>query len=378
MGALDGIRVVDISRLLPGPYCSMVLADHGAEVIALEDRRFEADDLYFADVYRNKKHMTLNLKSEEGKKIFFALAEGADIVVEGFRPGVAQRLGVGYEEVKRRNPAIIYCAITGYGQEGEASQMAGHDVNYLSRAGILDAMGEADRPPAIPAVQIADIAGGGLNAVVGILLALHERNRSGQGQYIDISMTDGLLGLLALPNVLRKKTGREQQRSTSMLSHRYACYNTYETADSRYFSLGAVENRFWQNLCIILQVEEYGPLQYDESRRLEIIGTLRRIFRQKPLQHWEATLAGADVCYSAIQNMDEVFADSLFIERDMVVAGEAGKEEERTFGVPVKLQRTPGTIRHEPPPFGGATEDVLMELGYSAAEIEKLYEQGVV
>jgi crotonobetainyl-CoA:carnitine CoA-transferase CaiB-like acyl-CoA transferase len=378
MGALDGIRVVDISRLLPGPYCSMVLADHGAEVIAIEDRRFEADDLYFSDVYRNKKHMTLNLKSEEGKKIFFALVEEADIVVEGFRPGVVERLGVGYEEVKRRNPAIIYCAITGYGQEGEASQMAGHDVNYLSRAGILNAMGEADRPPTIPAVQIGDVAGGGLNAVVGILLALHERNRSGQGQYIDISMTDGLLGLLALPNVLRKKTGREQQRSSSMLSHRYACYNTYETAGNRYFSLGAVENRFWRNLCIILELEEYVPLQYDESRRREIIDTLRRIFRQKPLQHWEATLAGADVCYSAIQNMDEVFADPRFIERDMVVATENGDGLEKTFGVPVKLGRTPGTIRHEPPPFGGTTRDVLAELGYSPAEIEKLYEQGVV
>lgn len=378
MGALDGIRVIDISRLLPGPYCSMVLADHGAEVIALEDRRFEADDLYFADVYRNKKHMTLNLKSEKGKKIFFALAEGADIIVEGFRPGVVQRLGVGYEEIKRRNPAIIYCAITGYGQEGEAAQMAGHDVNYLSRAGILNAMGEVDRPPVIPAVQIADIAGGGLNAVVGILLALHERNRSGQGQYIDISMTDGLLGLLTLPNVLERKTGREQQRSSSMLSHRYACYNTYETADGRYFSLGAVENRFWQNLCIILEIEEYVPLQYDESRRLEIIDTLRRIFRQKPLQHWETKLAGADVCYSGIQNMDEVFADPLFIERGMVVAAEAEKGGEKTFGVPVKLQRTPGTVRHEPPPFGGATKNVLAELGYSAAEIEELYAQGVV
>jgi crotonobetainyl-CoA:carnitine CoA-transferase CaiB-like acyl-CoA transferase len=139
-----------------------------------------------------------------------------------------------------------------------------------------------------------------------------------------------------------------------------------------------VENRFWRNLCIILELEEYVPLQYDESRRREIIDTLRRIFRQKPLQHWEATLAGADVCYSAIQNMDEVFADPRFIERDMVVATENGDGLEKTFGVPVKLGRTPGTIRHEPPPFGGTTRDVLAELGYSPAEIEKLYEQGVV
>lgn len=378
MGALDGIRVLDLSRLLPGPYCSMVLADHGAEVLALEDRRFLQDDLFFRDLYRNKRHMTLNLKSEKGLSIFFELAADADVLIEGFRPGVVDRLGVGYETVSKRNPKIIYCSISGYGQEGVASQSAGHDVNYLSRAGILNCIGEVGGAPVIPAVQIADIAGGAMNGVIGILLALYERERSGKGQHIDISMTDGLLGLLTLPNVLEKATGAEQRRSESMLSHRYGCYNTYETADGRYIALGAVENRFWGNLCKILGLEEYVALQYDEDKRVEIISRLRTIFKEKDLDYWETTLADADVCYSKVQNMEEVFADPLFQERHMVIDLKGAEGLEKTFGVPVKLGRTPGAITSPPRTFGENTRDVLAELGYTGEEIQALFDAGVV
>lgn len=378
MGALDGVTVLDLSRLLPGPFCSMILADHGAEVLAIEDRRFLSDDLYFSDVYRNKRHMTLNLKKEEGKKIFFQLVEKADIVIEGFRPGVVDRLGVGYTEARKVNPALIYCSISGYGQDGGASQLAGHDVNYLSRSGVLDSIGEKQRPPVIPAVQIADIAGGGMNAVIGILLALQERNKSGTGQYIDISMTDGILGLLTLPAILQKKTGMKQERSQSMLSHRYACYNTYATADGRYLALGAVENRFWQNLCNILEIEEYGVLQYDEKRREEIIVRLRSIFQDKPLSYWEELLSGADVCYSRIQNIDEVFEDRLFKNRDMIIETAGPEGTGKSFGVPVKLSRTPGSLRSAPPPFGGSTRKVLAELGYTEKTIQAYFDTGVV
>ena len=174
-GALDGITVIDLSRLLPGPYCSMILADHGARVIAVENKRFIADGLFFNTINRNKEHMSLNLKTEAGKQIFFRLIEKADVLLEGFRPGVVDRLGADYESVRKVNPEIIYCSITGYGQDGPFRDRVGHDVNYLSYAGVLDLMGEPDRPPSIPGIQIADIAAGGMNAAIGILMALFAR-----------------------------------------------------------------------------------------------------------------------------------------------------------------------------------------------------------
>jgi crotonobetainyl-CoA:carnitine CoA-transferase CaiB-like acyl-CoA transferase len=195
-GALDGITVIDLSRLLPGPYCSMILADHGARVIAIENKRFMADGLFFNTINRNKEHMSLNLKTDAGKQIFFKLIEKADVVLEGFRPGVVDRLGADYESVRKVNPKIIYCSITGYGQDGPFRDRVGHDVNYLSFSGVLNLIGEPDRPPSIPGIQIADVAAGGMNAAIGILLALFAREKSGRGQYIDISMTDGMVSCI--------------------------------------------------------------------------------------------------------------------------------------------------------------------------------------
>ncbi len=277
-GALSGIRVLDLSRMLPGPYCSMILADHGAQVIAIEDKKFQEDGLFFSDLNRNKRHMSLNLKSPEGLAIFFRLAEKADVILEGFRPGVVGRLGVDYQAVQKINPRIIYCSISGYGQTGPLRDRAGHDVNYLSTAGILGLIGEKDRPPTIPGVQVADIAGGSMNAAVGILLALIAREKTGQGQYVDISMTDGMVGFLSLPYFFAERNGRQPKPADSLLSHRYGCYNTYVTADGRYLALGAVENRFWRGLCEHLKRPEFIALQYDEERREEIIGFLRQQF----------------------------------------------------------------------------------------------------
>ena len=216
-GALTGVNVLDLSRLLPGPYCSMILADHGARVIAVEDKRFLADGLFFNLINRNKEHMSLNLKTEKGKEIFFRLIQNTDVLLEGFRPGVVDRLGVGYETVREVNPKIIYCSITGYGQDGPFRDRVGHDANYLSYAGVLDLIGEKDRPPSIPGVQIADIAGGGMNAAIGILLALFAREKTGKGQYIDISMTDGMVGLLPAALFFRQLTGQEPARADGFL-----------------------------------------------------------------------------------------------------------------------------------------------------------------
>ncbi len=378
-GALSGITVLDLSRLLPGPFCSMVLADHGARVISIEDRRFTSDGLFITTVNRNKEHMSLDLKTPEGKEIFFRLAKTADVVMEGFRPGVVNRLGVDYDSVSRVNPGIIYCSITGYGQTGPYVNRVGHDANYLSIAGVLDLIGDSDKAPVIPGVQIADIAGGGMNAVIGILLALIARKQTQKGQYIDISMTDGMLGFLSVPLFFHQLTKQLPKRSDAVLSHRYACYNTYETADGRFISIGAVEHRFWKNLCDHLKLAEYTDLQYDDSRRLEITDALRSVFRKKTLDEWDSELKDLDICWARVQNMEEMLHDPLFREREMVVDLE-GKDGKKTpvFGVPVKLSNTKGKVRTPAVGFGASTVSILQEFGYSKDDIAMFQQKGVV
>ena len=378
-GALKGITVLDLSRLLPGPYASMILADHGARVIAVEDKRFLTDGLFLTTINRNKEHISLNLKTEAGLEIFFKLAARSDVVMEGFRPGVVDRLGVGYEAVRRVRPDVIYCAVTGYGQDGPARERAGHDVNYLSQAGVLELMGESDRPPSIPGIQIADMVGGGMNAVIGILLALHHRHQTGQGQYIDISMTDGMVGLLPLIQFFRDLTCKDPRRGNMLLAHRYACYNTYETADGRHLSIGAVENRFWKNLCEHLGVPEYTALQYDDGRRKEIIAHFRERFRQKALDQWCAELEPLDVCFGRVQTFTEMLADPLFRQRQMVVdLKQADGTSAPALGVPVKLSRSPGAVRTPPAAFGESTRTILAELGYGPSQIEAMAVEGVI
>ena len=377
-GALTGVIVVDLSRLLPGPYCSMILADHGARVIAVEDKRFLADGLFFNLINRNKEHMSLNLKTEKGKEIFFRLIQNADVLLEGFRPGVVDRLGVGYEMVRKVNPKIIYCSITGYGQDGPFRDRAGHDANYMSYAGVLDLIGEADRPPSIPGVPIADIAGGSMNAAIGILLALFARQTTGKGQYIDISMTDGMVAFLPTALFFRQLTGQEPARADGLFSHRYACYNTYETADGRFLSIGAVEKRFWQQLCGLLGVPDYAELQYDDQHRLEILNFMRHAFKQKTLDEWNAVFSDKDICWGRVQSLSEVLEDPHFRQREMVVEieGNDGKTS-KALGVPVKLSDTPGAIRTPPVDFGESTSEILQELGYTPNEIKQFEEDGV-
>ncbi len=378
-GALDGIVVLDMSRLLPGPFCSMVLADHGARVIAVEDRRFEGEFGLTGAIYRNKEHMTLNLKSDAGREIFLSMARKADVVIEQFRPGVVQRLGVDYASIAAINPQIVYCSITGYGQTGPFRDIAGHDVNYLSVAGVLDLIGEKDGPPCIPGFQIADIAGGGMYAVIGILMALHAREKTGRGQHIDISMTDGSASLLALVLSISQAFGQTLKRSDSLLSHRYACYNVYETADHRFITIGAVENRFWKNLCDYFRVPEFTSLQYDDARRQEIIDFMRLQFKQKTLAQWEKELMPLDVCWGGVKTYEEALASSLLKEREMVIEMQHidGKKL-KVLGTPVKMSGTPGSIRTWPPGFGESTQKVLKDFGYSDEQIRDFSENGII
>lgn len=378
-GALSGITVLDLSRLLPGPYCSMILADHGARVIAVENARFRNDAPFLAPLYRNKEHISLDLKTETGKEIFFKLVRKADILLEGFRPGATQRLGVDYERVKKVNPEIIYCSITGYGQTGPYRDRVGHDVNFLGIAGVLDLIGEKGRPPCIPGVQIADIAGGSMNGAIGILLALFAREKTGKGQYIDISMTDVMVGLMQIPLLSHQFSGRMFERSDNILSHYYAFYSTYETSDKKYLTIGAIEYRFWKTLCETLNLPEYAPLQYDDERRLEIIDGLREKFKQKTLAQWEDELSDLDICWGPVNNLSQVLDDKHLAHREMVVNFEdQNGNRVPTLGVPVKLSETPGSLRTRPTDFGKNTRDILSELGYSTDEIDIFFKTKVV
>lgn len=378
-GALSGLTVLDLSRLLPGPFCSMILADHGARVIMIEDRRFEPESGIPELVMRNKEHMCLNLKSDEGLSIFFEMARKADVVIEGFRPGIVKKLGVDYETVRSVNPGIIYCSITGYGQTGPLKDRPGHDVNYLGESGLLSMIGYVDKPPCIPGFQVADIAGGGMNATIGILLALFERNQSGRGQYIDISMTDGCASLLTLALDFHHTNQMPLERSESILSHRYACYNTYETSDKRYLSLGCLEFRFWKNLCTALERPEWIERQFDEATKDELISDMRSLIMRKTLDAWETFFESADVCWGRINNLDEVLEASLFKDRSMVhthIKDDGTKKQ--TLGIPVKLSRTPGRIRRSPASFGKDTETILTELKYSSDCIRKLKQNNII
>jgi len=378
-GALTGITVLDLSRMLPGPYCSMILADHGARVIAIEDRRFQADGLFFPTINRNKAHMALNLKTAAGKAIFMQMAKTADVILEGFRPGVTARLGVDYATIAALNPGIVYCSISGFGQNGPFTDRAGHDVNYLSLAGVLEMIGEKKRTPVIPGIQIADIAGGGLNAAIGILLALVARQKTGRGQYIDISMTDGMAAFLPLACFFTDVTGKPPQRGNAMLSHRYGCYNVYETADGRYIAIGAVENRFWTVLCEHLGRPSYSPLQYDEARRQEIIEDLRGIFKTKTMAQWETELGVLDACASPVLTLTEAMGADHLKQRGMVAAYTTPEGRPATApGIAIKLSATPGTLRADPVGFGASTADILKELGYTAEQIAELGRDGVI
>jgi crotonobetainyl-CoA:carnitine CoA-transferase CaiB-like acyl-CoA transferase len=377
-GCLAGIRVLDLSRLLPGPYCSMLLADHGAEVISIEDQRFKADALFFESLYRNKRHLSLNLKHAEGKEIFFRLAETSDVIIEGFRPGVANRLGVDYQTIHERFPGIVYCSISGYGQTGPWRDKAGHDINYLATAGILDLIGPAQGPPSIPGIQIADI-GGSMNGVIGILLALIARNRTGTGQYIDISMTDSLLGFLSLPHYFYSCSGKPPQRSDELLSHRYGCYNTYATSDGSYMAVGALEHRFWQRLCISIGLDEYIDCQFDDERREEIIAALRRVFLQKSGAQWERHFGDDDVCCTRIITLEEMDRHPLFKAREMFVDRDQHDSAiSKALGISIKISDTPGAIRTAPAHFGQHNEEILSGLGYSEAQVDDLRARNII
>lgn len=384
MMPLEGIRVLDLSRYAPGPYCTMLLADLGADVIVVEEppgvgRRVDAEmnvsdrSKAFLPMGRNKRSVALDLKDERMREAFFRLVDRADVVVEGFRPGVAARLGVDYEAVSRRTPRAVYCSISGYGQTGPHANLVGHDLNYISLAGVLGMIGWPGQPPAIPLNIIADFAGGGLFAAFAILAALHARLRTGRGQYIDMAMSDGVLSLACLAASDYFASGTPPRPGEHYLSGVLPCYHVYATADDKWLSVACMEPWFWRNLCAALGCEQYGPEQFNAEKFPEVFDFLCRRFREKTRDEWFAELKGRDICVTPVYGLDEAVADPHSAARAMVVEVEHPEYGTiRQIGVAPKFSDTPGRVRTPAPQPGQHTEEVLREIGYSAEEIARL------
>ena len=385
---LQGITVLDLSRLLPGPFCSQMLADFGAEVIKVEDtgrgdylRDFppklgKHSSLYYS-VNRNKKSIKLDLKQPEGKEAFRRLVATSDVVLEGFRPGVMDKLGLGYEELKKVNPRIIYCAITGYGLSGPYKFAAGHDVNYLNYAGISSLFGEKDGKPAMGDIQIADIGGGAQMGVISILLALQARQHTGRGQLCDVAMMDGVVSWL--PFVLgRLAVGEEASRGTGLLAGGYACYQVYPTKDGRYVSLGALEDKFWAAFCTRLGKEDFIPIQMDLPRQQEMIEEINAILSQKTQAEWVEFFAQDDICFSPVCTMKEAAHNPQVRHREMIYDTVVEGKNIMLPGIPVKLSDTPGAIKATFPEQGEHSNEILGRLGYKAEEIAELAAKGII
>lgn len=389
---LSGIKVLDLSTMYPGPLCTMTLADFGAEVIRIEPTK--GGDLWryslplvnglgmpYLQVNRNKKSMNLNLKETEGREIFYRLAADADVIVEQYRPGVAERLGVDYETIRKRNPRIVYCSISGFGQDGPYRLLSGHDINYISYAGILGLSARKGERPALPGVQIGDIGGGALYAVIGILTALMGVKNGGPGQYIDTAMLDGAVSLMAWNASGYLANGQAVEPEGNILLGQLACYNIYETKDRRYLSLGAVEAHLWQNFCRKIGKPEYGDWQRDVSRQPEMMAFLSGLFKSKTLAEWKEELADTDCCWAPVATVAEALSDPQVQHRNMIIEmtdpqGEYGTV--KMVGSPIKLSETPARQALFPPRKGEHTVECLKACGYSEEEIVQFKEKGIV
>jgi alpha-methylacyl-CoA racemase len=392
---LEGIRVLDLSRLLPGGFCSLLLADFGADVLKVEDTGMgdylrwsapgydgasdSAKSALFLSLNRGKRSIRVDLKSAEGREVLLRLVAEADVVLESFRPGVLDRLGVGYEVMRDVNPGIVYCAITGYGQDGPNRDRSGHDMNYLGLVGLLGLTGERDGPPVQAAGQIADLGGGALMAAFGILAALRERDRSGEGQLVDVSMADGALSWLALVAARYLADEVTPRRGDLELAGGLVCYRPYACADG-WVTLGALEPKFWAAWCGGVGREDLVERQFDPPGS-ETHREVQAIFARRTRAEWRAFAAERDCCLEPVLALDEALDSELVRAREMVVELDqpGATRPVRLLGVPVKLGRTPGDPRRAPgPALGEHTREVLAALGYSDERIAALEESGAV
>ncbi len=387
VGLLRELKMLDLSRLLPGPYCSLLLADLGMEVLKVEDPEQgdytrmtgpirNKDSAIFLALNRNKKSIKLNLKIKEGREIFYKLIQSYDIILESFRPGVMDRLGIGYQELKKRNSRIILCSLSGYGQDGPYQGRSGHDINYIGLGGVLGMTGPKNGDPTPPGVQIADMGAGGMMAAIAILAAAIHRERTGQGQFLDISMMDGVISWLSIHAAKYFMDGELPERGNSPLTGRYACYQVYSTKDGRHMSLGALEPKFWKNFCEAIGRGDLIDKHLVEGEdRLRVINEIQNLFKTRTQEEWVGFFKDVDACCEPILTFGEVFHHPQVLHRQMVMEVEHPVEGRvRQPGNPIKSSQFPFETPAPAPGWGEHTTEVLKAIGFSEEEIKHFEE----
>ncbi|TFG22998.1 MAG: CoA transferase [Promethearchaeota archaeon] len=400
---LEGKIILDLSRMLPGPYCTMILSDLGADVIRVEDPKYlysnvppffqkgkYRDSAFNAILMRNKKSITLNLKKEKALEIFYELVKSADIVMDTFRPKVMEKLKIDYKTLSSINPSIICCSLTGYGQFGPYEQLAGHDLNYIGICGILDATRERiifgkenqERKPINPGVQPADI-GGALVSAIGILSAIIEREKNPErkGQYIDISMTDSVFSFMPMAAALHfAKEYNKKNSGENILEGGMAYYAVYSTKDNKYLSIGAIEMKFWHNLCEGLGREDLKGKQWAiRAEKEKVFEELQKEFSKKTQQEWLEIFKNYDTCIAPVNNFAEACEDPQIQARKMVVEMDhpvLGKI--KNIASPIKMSRTPPTIRSPAPKIGQNTAEILKQLNYTDEDIQNFKKNKII
>ena len=380
---LNGVRILDLSRLLPGPVASLHLADLGADVIKIEDtgagdyartmgEGADGTSWFFRAVNRNKRGLRLDLKQPEGREVLLRLVASADILIESFRPGVLDRLGVGYEILRARNPALVYCAITGYGQDGPWALRAGHDLNYIAQAGVLEQTGTADGPPAIPALQIGDLLGGAMSAVAAILAALYQARATGQGSFVDVAMAESVLAHNLFP-LFSHAAGAAPARGADLLTGGHANYAVYRTADDRYLAVAALEEKFWQLFCDAVGKAAWKS-RYAETADPALQREVASVIGQRPLSAWASLFDVVDCCVTPVLTLAEALDHPQFRARGMAVPADGMTQ----LAPPFRISGWSFAVERTAPEAGAHSDEVLASIGYSADDILRLRQSRIV
>lgn len=379
---LTGVKILDLTRLLPGPMCTLHLADMGADVLKIEELSIgdyarlmppmqNKNSVFFHAVNRNKRSIAIDLTREEGRLLFLKLSETADIIVESFRPGVVNKLGIDYETLKKNNPKLIYCSITGYGQTGPYRDKAGHDINYCAYTGVLD---RKEEQPFIPNFQIADVVGGSLNAAMGILAALVQQKMTGEGQYIDVSIMDGILAH-ATPALAQVDHGEH-----GFLTGALPCYSIYETSDKKFMALGALEFKFWERFCKAINRADLVIFHMvAEEQAQKVFAEVSAIFESNTQQFWTDKFKDIDCCVSPILTLKESLDNEQVKARSMVqIKNYPDEGEVLQFGLPLKFSSFEFKVEMPAPLLGEHTQQELLAIGYSEIEIKQLRETKII
>lgn len=385
MALLSGFTVLDLASVGPAARASRILADYGMDIIKVAPVTAQGakqiEPVFHAyGAGRGTRRIRVDLKSAEGREVISRLAGRVDAVIESYRPGVAARLGVGYEDLKTHNAGIVYCSTSGFGQDGPYSQWAGHDLNYLAVGGFLACSGrDAEGRPAMPGATAADSAGGGMQAAMAIIAALLRRSRTGEGAYLDVAIADGVLNLMALYIDQFLATGEDTRAGEALLTGKYAWYGIYATSDGKHLSVGAIEPHFFRNLCRLLGLERFSDAQYDETKQEEMKGAFRERFATRTRDEWVTHLSGADTCVAPVLDIPEVTTDRHLRARNTFMRARHPERGEFEQLGPILA----GGERRQPvyelrPNRATDTDAVLQEAGFGTAEIASLRERGTV